>query len=691
MARIGILTGGGDCPGLNAVIRAVVRKGVNQYGHAIVGFKDGWRGVLDNNGRHLTPDNTSGILHRGGTILGSSRTNPFKEEEGVERVKESLEAEHIECLIAVGGEDTLGVAAKLTTEGINVVGVPKTIDNDLSATDFTFGFNTAVQICTDAIDRLHTTAESHNRVIVLEVMGRNAGWIATYSGIAGGADAILVPENPFDIDEVCEHIRHRHQRGHSFSIVVVAEGAKVAEGQESVQEEQTDAFGHVRLGGIGVALEHEIERRTGYETRVTILGHIQRGGTPTAFDRVLATRFGIACDRCGARRGLRQDGRSPGNQDRPGAVGRGRRGAQDPRPRAVPDGRGLLRLMYQGLIDLRSDTVTRPTPEMRKAMAEAEVGDDVFGDDPTVNSLQEFAASLLGKEAGLFVPTGSMGNQVALGSLSRPGDEVVCEANAHFLHYEGGSVAAHLGLVARTLPGDRGVIQADAVAATLRKGSEHNPHSAVVAIENTHNAGGGRVFPLDDARAISKVCRERDVAVHLDGARLFNAQAATGVAAKEWAECADTVTFCFSKGLGAPIGSMVVGDGEVIAHARKLRKRLGGGMRQVGVIASAARVALESGIDRLAEDHVKARRLAEGLNELHPEAVDLSAVETNMVYLNLLPFGKRGPEVADTLRNEGIVTLGAADHVIRLVTHRDVTEEDVEVALVAFAKVLTTA
>jgi len=294
MARIGILTGGGDCPGLNAVIRAVVRKGVNQYGHAIVGYRDGWRGVLENRVSHLTPDNTSGILHRGGTILGSSRTNPFKEEQGVERVKESLAAERIDGLIAVGGEDTLGVADKLIAEDVNVVGVPKTIDNDLNATDFTFGFNTAVQICTDAIDRLHTTAESHNRVIVLEVMGRHAGWIATYSGIAGGADAILVPERPFNIDEVCEHIRHRHSKGSTFSIVVVAEGATPEEGGETVQEGNTDAFGHVRLGGIGVMLEKEIEDRTGYETRVTILGHIQRGGTPTAFDRVLATRFGIA-------------------------------------------------------------------------------------------------------------------------------------------------------------------------------------------------------------------------------------------------------------------------------------------------------------------------------------------------------------------------------------------------------------
>ena len=295
MARIGILTGGGDCPGLNAVIRAVTRKGVNVYGHAIVGYRNGWRGVLDNETMHLTPENTSGILHRGGTILGSSRTNPFKEDRGVERVKENLAAEHIDSLIAIGGEDTLGVADKLTdTRDVPVVGVPKTIDNDLNATDYTFGFQTAVQICTDAIDRLHTTAESHNRVMVVEVMGRHAGWIAIHSGLAGGADAILVPEKPFDIEEVCEHIRHRHRRGRTFSIVVVAEGATPKEGAEMLQTEEKDAFGHVRLGGIGVWLESEIEARTGYETRVTILGHMQRGGTPTAYDRVLATRFGIA-------------------------------------------------------------------------------------------------------------------------------------------------------------------------------------------------------------------------------------------------------------------------------------------------------------------------------------------------------------------------------------------------------------
>ena len=296
MAKIGVLTGGGDCPGLNAVIRAIVRKGVNRHGHAIVGYVNGYRGVIDGVARDLTPDNTSGILHRGGTILGSSRTNPYSEENGVERVKRSLEKEAVHAVIAIGGEDTLGVASKLATEGVNVVGVPKTIDNDLSATDFTFGFNTAVQICTDAIDRLHTTAESHNRVMVVEVMGRHAGWIAAYAGIAGGADIILVPEHPFDIEEVCEHLRRRHARGRTFSIVVVAEGATGVRSDADEQAGATplDAFGHSRLGGIGVELERGIERRTGFETRVTILGHVQRGGTPTAYDRVLATRFGIA-------------------------------------------------------------------------------------------------------------------------------------------------------------------------------------------------------------------------------------------------------------------------------------------------------------------------------------------------------------------------------------------------------------
>ena len=293
MARVGILTGGGDCPGLNAVIRAVVRKGVKEHGHSVMGFRNGWAGALTGDAVELTLENTSGILHRGGTILGSSRTNPYKDEGGGERLRAALADQRIDGLVPIGGEDTLGVARRLSGEGFDVVGVPKTIDNDLNGTDFTFGFQTAVQIATDAIDRLHTTAESHNRVMVVEVMGRHAGWIAAYSGMAGGADAILVPERPFDIDEVCRRIERRHAAGRTFSIIVVAEGATSTEGG-GVQHGETDAFGHVRLGGIGVMLEGEIERRTGYECRMTILGHVQRGGTPTAYDRVLATRFGVA-------------------------------------------------------------------------------------------------------------------------------------------------------------------------------------------------------------------------------------------------------------------------------------------------------------------------------------------------------------------------------------------------------------
>jgi 6-phosphofructokinase 1 len=291
--RIGLLTGGGDCPGLNAVIRAVVRKGEGIYGHNVVGFRHGWRGVIECETVDLTTGNTRGLLHRGGTILGSSRTNPYKTDDGVARVHDTIKRERIDALIPVGGEDTLGVAAKLAGDGVHIVGVPKTIDNDLSATDFTFGFNTSVQIATDAIDRLHTTAESHDRVMVVEVMGRHAGWIATYSGIAGGGDVILVPEEPFDIGEVCERIQHRHHRGANFSIVVVAEGAVPVEGTMAIQSGEVDEFGHVRLGGISNDLAAEIEQRTGFETRVTILGHVLRGGTPTAYDRVLATRFGI--------------------------------------------------------------------------------------------------------------------------------------------------------------------------------------------------------------------------------------------------------------------------------------------------------------------------------------------------------------------------------------------------------------
>ncbi|HZP29334.1 MAG TPA: 6-phosphofructokinase [Acidimicrobiia bacterium] len=291
--RIGILTGGGDCPGLNAVIRAVVRKGEGIYGHEIVGFRHGWRGVLDGETMELTISSTRGLLHRGGTILGTSRTNPYKTEGGVAAALDTLGRERIDALIAIGGEDTLGVAAKLGGEGINVVGVPKTIDNDLSATDVTFGFDTAVQVAVDAIDRLHTTAESHDRVMVCEVMGRHAGWIALHSGLAGGADVILVPEVPFDIEEVCARLMHRHRRGEAFSIVVVAEGAVPREGTMATQSSDLDEFGHVRLGGIGSQLAPEIQARTGFDTRVTILGHVLRGGTPTAFDRILATRFGL--------------------------------------------------------------------------------------------------------------------------------------------------------------------------------------------------------------------------------------------------------------------------------------------------------------------------------------------------------------------------------------------------------------
>jgi phosphofructokinase-like protein len=295
MARIGILTGGGDCPGLNAVIRGVVRAGVNRHGHEIVGFRYGWAGVLVGNVVELTPVSTAGILPRGGTILGTSRTNPFAGgADGTVAVRATLAEHRIDAVIPVGGEDTLGVAGRLSADGIPVVGVPKTIDNDLAGTDYTFGFDTAVQIATDAIDRLHTTAESHNRVIVVEVMGRHAGWIAAHAGLAGGADAILVPERPFDIDEVCESLRRRHATGRTFSIVVVSEGAHPRDGSGiTTASSATDAFGHARLGGIAVELEREIEERTGFETRMTILGHVQRGGTPTAYDRVLATRFGV--------------------------------------------------------------------------------------------------------------------------------------------------------------------------------------------------------------------------------------------------------------------------------------------------------------------------------------------------------------------------------------------------------------
>jgi 6-phosphofructokinase 1 len=292
--RVGVLTGGGDCPGLNAVIRAVVRKAIDAYDDQLIGFRDGWRGVLEDSFEELTIESTRGILPRGGTILGSSRTNPYRRDDGVRAVRETLARHELDGLIAIGGEDTLGVANRLNADGANVIGVPKTIDNDLGATDVTFGFDTALHVATEAIDRLHTTAESHNRILVVEVMGRNAGWIALHAGIAGGADVILIPEIPFDIDEVCRLIQRRHARGRYFSIVVAAEGATPREGTMELQTGDLDEFGHPRLGGIGVALEREIEEQTGFETRATVLGHVQRGGTPTAFDRVLATRLGLA-------------------------------------------------------------------------------------------------------------------------------------------------------------------------------------------------------------------------------------------------------------------------------------------------------------------------------------------------------------------------------------------------------------
>jgi ATP-dependent phosphofructokinase / diphosphate-dependent phosphofructokinase len=292
--RIGVLTGGGDCPGLNAVIRAVVRKAIDAHDDQVIGFRDGWRGVLEDFFEELTIESTRGILPRGGTILGSSRTNPYARDEGPELARQTFERHGLDGLIAIGGEDTLGVASRLNDEGLRVIGVPKTIDNDLGATDVTFGFDTALHVASEAIDRLHTTAESHNRILVVEVMGRNAGWIALHSGLAGGADVILIPEIPFDIDEVCGLIRRRHARGRYFSIIVAAEGAVPKEGTMALSEGALDEFGHPRLGGIGYRLEQEIEKRTGYETRATVLGHVQRGGTPTPFDRVLATRFGLA-------------------------------------------------------------------------------------------------------------------------------------------------------------------------------------------------------------------------------------------------------------------------------------------------------------------------------------------------------------------------------------------------------------
>ena len=288
--RIGMLTGGGDCPGLNAVIRAVARRAWSR-GHEVVGVREGWRGMVEQQFQPLGPEQISGILPRGGTIIGTSRTNPYKVDGGVDAVQRSFE--QLDALVAIGGEDTLGVAARLFKElDAPVVGVPKTIDNDLSGTDYTFGFDTAVAICTEAIDRLHTTAESHNRVMVVEVMGRHAGWIAVQSGIAGGADVILIPERPVDFDEVCSEIQRRHARGKLFSIVVISEGCELPGADD---KGEVDQFGHKLLAkrGVGETLGEEIEQRTGFETRVTVLGHVQRGGSPTPRDRVLATRFGL--------------------------------------------------------------------------------------------------------------------------------------------------------------------------------------------------------------------------------------------------------------------------------------------------------------------------------------------------------------------------------------------------------------
>ncbi|MFD4577109.1 6-phosphofructokinase [Streptomyces sp. NPDC058417] len=291
--RVGVLTGGGDCPGLNAVIRAVVRKGVQEYGHEFLGYRDGWRGPLEQRSTRLNIPAVRGILPRGGTIIGSSRTNPFQVENGVRRLRETLRRQRVDALITIGGEDTLGVAARLGDEyGVPCVGVPKTIDNDLSATDYTFGFDTAVNIATEAIDRLHTTAESHMRVLVVEVMGRHAGWIALHAGLAGGANVVLIPEQRFDVEQVCGWVTSRFRASYA-PIVVVAEGAMPKDGDVVLKDETLDAFGHVRLSGVGEWLAREIEKRTGNEARTTVLGHVQRGGTPSAFDRWLATRFGL--------------------------------------------------------------------------------------------------------------------------------------------------------------------------------------------------------------------------------------------------------------------------------------------------------------------------------------------------------------------------------------------------------------
>ena len=360
--RVGVLTGGGDCPGLNAVIRAVVRKGVQEYGLEFVGFRDGWRGPLEGDTMPLDVQAVRGILPRGGTILGTSRTNPLKStgsggRNGIERIKDNLAGLGVDALIAIGGEDTLGVAARLGEQGVPVVGVPKTIDNDLGATDYTFGFDTAVNIAMEAIDRLHTTAESHHRALIVEVMGRHAGWIALHAGLAGGANVILIPERPFDIERVCAYVQHRFQTRYS-PIVVVSEGAHPVSEQLATSTEQLDSFGHVRLGGVGQMLAEEIEKRTGKEARYTVLGHVQRGGTPTAFDRVLATRFGVLRGAGRPRRGVRRDGGAARHRHHPRAARRGHQPAQAGPAPALRRSRSLLRLTSTTLALTASAAVT---------------------------------------------------------------------------------------------------------------------------------------------------------------------------------------------------------------------------------------------------------------------------------------------------------------------------------------------
>ena len=333
------------------------------------------------------------------------------------------------------------------------------------------------------------------------------------------------------------------------------------------------------------------------------------------------------------------------------------------------------------IVDLRSDTVTQPTPEMRKAMAEAEVGDDVFGDDPTTNSLQERVAKMCGKEAALFVPTGSMGNLVALRALTSPGDEVICHEGAHFFHFEVSALASVAGVQARPIAGRRGTMDPEDIVNAVRPPSYTFPRSRVIALENTHNLAGGAIYPIDDMRAAKKVAEEYGLSVHLDGARIFNASAATGIPVAEYAGIADTMTFCFSKGLGCPVGSIVVGPAELIEKAHRYRKMHGGGMRQVGVLTAACHVALDTMVDRLTEDHVNARRLAEGIASIRPEAVKVEDVETNMVLVTTAPLGFDPTEFSAVLTERGVRFLPYQPGVVRMVTHKDVSASDIEYAI----------